>query len=193
MGDVQYRVSRRATIGANYNYSHYSFSHSISNSDVQGAAASLAYQLSRWWEFSGYVGFARVETKFVQSVPVDPAVAAIIGITQSSEVVYSVGYIPTYLGRLSRTFHKGVFYVSGGRVVTPGNGLFLTSEVTMVTGGYTYTGLRRWSFGANIMHESAKSVGNVIGVYGGTTAYLTMSRQLIHSIHLVASFRGPEI
>ena len=96
MGDVQYRVTRRATIGANYNYSHYGFSHLISNSDLQGAAATFAYQLSRWWEFSGYVGFDRVETKFVQSVPVDPAVAAIIGITQSSQIVYSVRYIPNY-------------------------------------------------------------------------------------------------
>lgn len=189
-GDVQYRISRRATIGANYNYSHYGFSHLISDTNIHGGAATLAYRLSRWWEFSGYVGFDRVETKFIQSVPVDPAVTAIIGITQSSQVIYSLVYVPTYSGRLSRTFHKGVLYVSGGRSVTPGNGLFLTSEVEMVTGGYTYTGLRRWSFGANISYESAKSIGNVIGDYGGTTAYVNMSRQLVHSIHLVVGFSG---
>jgi hypothetical protein len=189
-GDVQYRLTRRATIGANYNYSHYGFSHLISSSDLQGGAATFAYQLSRWWEFSGYGGFARVETKFIQSVPVDPAVAAIIGITQSSQIVYSVRYVPAYSGRISRTFHKGVLYISGGRSVTPGNGLFLTSDVEMVTGGYTYTGLRRWSFAANAAYQSAKSIGNVIGGYGGTTVYLNMSRQLIHSLHLVVGFSG---
>ena len=122
--DMQYRLSRRLTIGANYNYSHYSFSHTISNSDTQSANFTVADQLSRWWEVSGYVGAARVETKFVQSVPVDPAVAAIIGITESSEVVYSVRYVPNVMGRLSRTFHKGVWFVSAGHLVTPGNGLF---------------------------------------------------------------------
>ena len=190
IGDVQYRVTRRATIGANYNYSHYGFTHLISSSDLQGGAATFAYQLSRWWEFSGYGGFARVETKFIQSVPVDPAVAAIIGITQSSQIVYSVRYVPNYSGRISRTFHKGVLYISGGRSVTPGNGLFLTSDVEMITGGYTYTGLRRWSFAANASYQRAKSIGNVIGGYGGTTVYVNMSRQLIHSIHLVVGLSG---
>ena len=189
-GDVQYRMSRRATIGATYSYSHYGFSHVISNSDMHGAAGTFAYQLSRWWEFSGFAGVERVETKFVQNVPVDPAVQAIIGITESSQIVYSVRYVPNWSGRISRTFHKGVLYASAGHSVTPGNGLFLTSEATMVGGGYTYTGLRRWSFGANISYQQAKSIGNVIGDYGGTLGYLSMSRQLIHSIHLVASFSG---
>ena len=190
VGDVQYRLSRRATIGADYNYSHYSFSHLISNSNLQGGAATFAYQLSRWWEFSGYGGFYRVETKFVQSVPVDPAVAAIIGITQSSQIVYSVRYVPNVSGRISRTFHKGVLYLTAGHLVTPGNGLFLTSEVTMGSAGYTYTGLRRWSFGANITYERAKSIGNVVGSYDSEIAYVSMSRQLVHSLHLVASFSG---
>ncbi len=189
-GDVQYRMSRRTTIGATYGYSHYGFTHLISSSDLQGAAGTLAYQISRWWEFSGYAGFERVETKFVQNVPVDPAVAAIIGITQSSQIIYSVRYVPNISGRLSRTFHKGVLYMSGGHAITPGNGLFLTSAVTMLSAGYTYTGLRRWSFDANIAYQRAKSIGNVIGDYGGTTAYVSMSRQLIHSIHMVASFSG---
>ncbi len=190
VGDVQYRLTRRATIGANYGYSHYGFSHLISTTDLQGAAATFAYQLSRWWEFSGYGGFYRVETKFVQSVPVDPAVAAIIGITQSSQIVYSVRYVPNVSGRLSRTFHKGVLYITGGHVVTPGNGLFLTSAATIASVGYTYTGLRRWSFGANISYLRAKSIGNVIGDYGDTIAYVNMSRQLVRSLHAVASFSG---
>lgn len=190
IGDVQYRLTRRATIGAVYNYSHFAFSHLISNSNLQGGAAAFAYQLSRWWEFSGYGGFDRVETKFVQNVPVDPAVAAIIGITQSSQIVYSVRYIPNYSGRLSRTFHRGVFYVSGGRAVTPGNGLFLTSDVTVVSTGYTYTGLRRWSFGANAAWEEANSIGNVIGGYGGESVYVNMSHKLIRSISLVAGLSG---
>jgi hypothetical protein len=188
--DIQYRVSRRMTVGGNYLYTRYSFSHTISDTNLHGASFTVADQLSRWWEFSGYAGFMRVESKFIQTVPVDPAVAAIIGITQSSEVVYSARYVPNFEGRLSRTFHKGVFYVSAGHTVTPGNGLFLTSTSTHASTGYTYTGLRKWSFGANVTYMSARSIGNVIGDYGGANASVTASRQISRSLHWVASFNA---
>lgn len=186
--DVQYRLNRTMTIGANYNYSHYSYNQILSNADIQGASGSFGWRLSRWWEFSGYAGFVRVETKFIQDVPVDPAIAAIIGITESSEVVYSARYVPNFAGRLSRTFHNGVVYVSAGHTVTPGNGLFLTSTATSASAGYVYTGLRRWSFGANITYTEARSIGNVIGNYGGMSAGANVSRQLTHNFHAVGGF-----
>jgi hypothetical protein len=184
--DVQYRLTKRATIGANYVYSHFSFAHLIANTNVQGAAATLGYQLSRNWEFSGFGGFARVESKFIQNVPVDPAVAAIIGISQSTEVVYSIRYVPNLGARISRTFHKGVWYASAGHTVTPGNGLFLTSGTTSVATGYGYTGLRKWSFGASLTYHKSESIGNVIGGYGGESANVSMSRQIARNLHMVA-------
>lgn len=186
-GDVQYRISKRTTLGENFTYAHYSFSHTISSTDMEGSSFTFANQLSRWWELSGYAGFMRVETKFVQSVPVDPAVAAIIGITQSSAVIYSVRYVPNLSARLSRTFHKGVVYVSGTHAVNPGNGLFLTSTATTGAMGYTYTGLRKWSFGASANYSQSKSIGNVVGTYSGAFVSASLSRQLSHHLHFVST------
>ncbi len=191
-GDVQYRISRRATIGAEYSFTHYSYSQLISNSNIHMAAVTYANRLSRLWEFSGYFGAARVESKFIQDVPVDPAIAAIIGITESPEVVYSIHYTPSVGGRLSRTFRNGVFSASASHGVDPGNGLFLTSEATNVSLSYVYTGLRKWSFGANITDTMSKSIGNVYGNYNTESASLNMSRQLSHHFHFVmgvSSFR----
>jgi len=186
VADVQYRLGKRTTIGAAYSYAHYGFGQVSSNTNGHTGEATLGYQISHWWEFSGSFGFTRVETKFIQSVPVDPAIAAIIGISQSNEVVYSLRYIPSVSARLSRTFHKGVLFLSGGYGMTPGNGLFLTSESLTASAGYTYTGLRRWSFGALVNYIDAHSIGNVYGSYGGETASLHASRQLFRTIHLVA-------
>jgi hypothetical protein len=188
--DMQYRLTKRATIGAAYSYSHYGYSRIASNTNGQGAAATFAYQLSHWWEFSGLFGFTRVETKFIQNVPVDPAIAAIIGISQSSQIVYSVRYIPNVSARLSRTFHKGVLFFAAGYGMTPGNGLFLTSESLTANVGYTYTGLRRWSFGALASYQDAHSIGNVYGSYGGETASIHASRQFFRTIHMVAAVDG---
>lgn len=186
-GDVQYRLTKMVTIGVNYNYTHYGFAQILGDTNMQGASGTVAWQLSRWWEFTGYGGFMRVETKFVQDVPVDPAIAAIIGITESSEVVYSARYVPNVMARLSRTLHNGVVYVSGGRLIDAGNGLFLTSSTTIASAGYTYTGLRRWSVGANVSYNQSRSIGNVIGNYGGLSATASLSRTMAHGMSLIGN------
>lgn len=185
--DMQYRLSRRTTIGANYNYTHFSFTGIFSSTDIHAANATYAVQLSRRLEFTGFAGASSVETKFVQTVALDPAIVAIIGISQATRVAYSTRIIPNASGRLSLTMAKGVLYLTGGHSVTPGNGLFLTSSVTNVTGGYNYTGLRRWSFTATTSYNDAKSIGNIIGNYKDVDGFLTASRQITRSVHAIAS------
>jgi hypothetical protein len=186
--DVQYRISRRTTIGGNYSYTHYSFTGIFSSTDMHGANATFATQFARRLELSGYAGAARVETKFIQTVPVDPAITAILGITEGTRVAYSVRYIPTLSVRLSQTLSRGVLYLAGGHSVTPGNGLFLTSSVTNISGGYSYTGLRRWSFNAQAGYNDSESIGNVIGRYKDLDASVTASRQVSRSIHAIFGF-----
>lgn len=189
-GDMQYRLSRRTTLGANYNFTHFSYRGLLSDTNLHSVAATYAVQLTRRLEFTGYGGAMRVETKFVQNVPVDPVIAALIGLTESTEIVYSVRYVPNVNARLSETFKKGVAYLAGGHSVTPGNGLFLTSEITNVTGGYSYTGLRSWSFNAHAGYDNGKSIGNVSGNYRDYGGGFAASRQLGHAFHAIASYDG---
>ena len=186
--DVQYRLTRRTTIGGNYNFTEFSYSGVLSNTNLHGLAATYAIQLTRHLEFTGYGGAMRVETKFVQDVPVDPVIAALIGLTESTRIDYSVRYVPNINARLSNTFKTGVLYVGGGHTVTPGNGLFLTSIMTTVTGGYSYTGLRSWSFNAHGAYDNADSIGNVSGKYRDESGGFSASRQIARAFHAVASF-----
>ena len=177
-GDVQYRMTRRITVGANYRYEHYSFTHIFSSTDIHSAAGTFAMQFTKTLEFTGYAGVTRAETKFVQEIPLDPAIAALLGISAVQQVAYSVRYIPNFSGRLSRTVHNGIFYVTAGHLITPGNGLFLTSESTTVDGGYTFTGLRRWSFAISANFNRSTSFGNIVGTYGNVGGYLNASRTI---------------
>jgi hypothetical protein len=185
-GDVQYRISRRSTIGANYMYTHFSYNGVFSSSDLHRLSATYGVQISRTWEFSGFGGVTRAETKFPQAVPVDPVIAALLGITQGYVVNYSLSYVPSYTGRLSKTFVRGVAYISGGHSMTPGNGLFLTSKMYTATAGYTYTGLRRWSFSLSAGYDRSTSIGNILGEYADANAGLQTSRQITHLVHMVA-------
>ena len=186
--DVQYRVSRRSTIGANYSYTHFDFIGVLSSTDMHTVSGVYSVRLSRWLEFSAEGGMARAETNFIQNVPIDPAIAALIGTPEGTVVLDRIDHFVTGTGRLSRTFPKGVAYISGGRGVTPGNGLFLTSLTTTALAGYDYTGLRRWSFSINGGYNRAESIGNVLGTYGGTGGTLSASRQIVHNVHGIVSF-----
>jgi hypothetical protein len=153
---------------------------------VHTAIATFATRLSRWWEFSANGGVARLENRFDEVVALDPVVAQLLGYASGTQRVYNVQEIPTFSGRLSRTFRRGVFWLSGGRTVTPGNGLFLASKVTNASMGYTYTGLRRWSFTAQAMYDRGDSMGNVVGEYGDYSGGLAISREILRSLHFVA-------
>ena len=185
--DVQYRLTRRTTIGGNYSYTHFDFIHVLSSTDMHTVSGVFSMRISRWLEFSAEGGLARAETKFIQNVPIDPAIAALIGTPEGTVVLDRIDHFVTGTGRLSRTFPKGVAYISGGRGITPGNGLFLTSVMTTVMAGYNYTGLRRWSFGVSGGYQSAESIGNVLGTYGGASGTLSASRQIVRGVHGVVS------
>ncbi|MGP8246073.1 MAG: hypothetical protein ACLQVN_16335 [Bryobacteraceae bacterium] len=186
--DVEYRLTRNTTIGALYTYNHYSFTRILSDADMHGGAGTFAHRFTQTLELTLYGGFFRLETEGVQDVSIDPAIAALLGISSTQlSVNYSVHYVPNASGRLSQTFKKGVMYLAGGRTVTPGNGLFLTSEMTNITAGYTYTGIRRWSFNALAARNNGRSVGNIInGDYRDTTGTVSISRDLTRAVHVVA-------
>jgi hypothetical protein len=187
-GDVQYRITRRSTIGAGYNYSHFAFHGIFSSTDIHALNLSYGVTLTKSTEFSAFAGAARYETKFVQSVAVDPAIAALIGISATQRVAYGRSITPSYSARLSRAVRKGVVFVSGGRSITPGNGLFLTSVSNTASVGYSYSGLRKWALSTGASYVSSDSVGNVIGRYSYYTGNLSASRQIVPHTHGVLSF-----
>jgi hypothetical protein len=189
-GDVQYRLTRNSTIGFDYSYYHYGYHDIFSDADIHTFNGTYAVRLSRRLEFSGYAGVARSESTFVQSVPVDPIITELFGITSTTAVVHSVNYLPNINARLSQTFYRGVLYVGGGHTVTPGNGLFLTSYVTRFTAGYNYSGIRRWSFSAQGEYDRGDSISNVTGIYGDYGGGLTVSRQVSRFFHVLFSFSG---
>jgi len=191
-GDIQYRISRRSTLGVGYNYTHFSFTGIFSSTDMHTVVASYAIRLTRTVEFSATGGFTRFENKFLQNVPIDPAIAAIIcapgAPCVSSQVSYFVDYIPSVTARISKVVPRGVIYASGGHSVTPGNGLFLTSTSTMVSGGYSYTGLKKWSITSGVSYMASDSVANVQGSYSSVVINLSASRHLFRATNGVLTF-----
>jgi hypothetical protein len=186
--DVQYRLTRRSTIGANYTFTHYGYIRVLGSADIHAVSGVYSVRLTRWLEFSGSAGILRAETRFIQNVPIDPAIAALIGTPEGTVVLDRINQSMIGNGRLSRTFSRGIAYISGGRNMTPGNGLFLASIMTTAMAGYDYTGLRRWSLGVSAEYQNATSIENVLGTYGSTGGILRASRQIVRNVHGIVRF-----
>jgi hypothetical protein len=186
--DVHYRISRRTTLGGIYDYTHFEYTHFLSEADLHRFGLSFGTRLSRWWEISGYVAAMRMEAKTIQSVAVDPVITALLGITASNQIVHRINWVPSFAMRASRTFQRGVAFATVGQTVTPGNGLFLTSKNLMVSSGYSYTGLRRWSFGSSGFYNASFSMANVQGQYGSYGGTISMSRQIGRWMHAVVQY-----
>jgi hypothetical protein len=197
MGDVQYRLSRRATMGASYGFSHYGYSGSIGGANVNTATVSLSLRFSRWTEFSVFGGASHVSSTFEQTVPINPAILAILcpanlvatcPLTAGTVVNHNTLWAPDFGARFSRSFRRGVAYLSAGESITPGNGLFLTSRAATAGAGYGYSGLRKWSLGIGVSYVTALSLGNIQGGYGPLAGSFGMSRQLVGKLSFVSSF-----
>src|SRR6185369_7589668 len=84
-GDLQYRLSRRSTIGAAYTFQHFTYAGQFGGADAHTVDGTYACALSSRVEFSGSFGAARVEQKFIHSVPVNPIIASLFNVTATTE------------------------------------------------------------------------------------------------------------
>ena len=187
-GDLQYRLSRRMTIGAAYRFTEFGYTRVFNATDMHAAVGSFAIRINHSMEFSAYAGIMRAETKFVESVPLNPLVASLLGQSTGNVIANNIYYVPNFDGRVSRVVRKGMIFAGASRSISPGNGLFLTSKVTAAFGGYTYTGLRHWSFSTEFNSNLSQSVGNVIGGYRDYGGALRTSREIGHALHTFAAF-----
>jgi len=187
-GDVMYRLTRRSTIGAMYTYIHYNFTGISGGTDAHSLHAVYSRTLTRNTQMSAFGGVTKFENVFIQTVPVDPAIAAVIGAGSVQRVFYINQVFPTGGGRISWNVPRGTFFGTASSNLNPGNGLFLTSVAVTAGVGYNYTGLRKWAISAGTSYNESSSKGNVYGNYGSYVANLTASRQVYRYTHGVMNF-----
>ena len=144
-GSVEHRQTRRTTIGVSYQYSHYDFPRVFGEADVQVLQGTYATKLSRRWTFSLAGGVARTEVRGLESVTVDPVIAALTGITSTVRTFYRINKLPSVNATLGANFHRSSLTFAYQRGVNSGNGLYLTSRSESATATLSYTASRRMS------------------------------------------------
>jgi hypothetical protein len=179
---AEYRVSGRTTVGGTYQYTSFEFKRAFGSAEMHGATLLLVRRFTRNIELNVSGGPAYLISTGTQRVQLSPEVAALLGRSAGVEAFRSKHWVPQVSATLSYALERsrltGV-YMSG---VTPGNGVFLTSQMESVSLGYSFTGVRKLSLGTSARYSRMKSKGasledlNTVG--GGLAANYAFARHL---------------
>lgn len=189
-GDVAYRLSRYQTIGLDYTFGHFNFTHQFGSSDFHGVAFDYAARIGKHWEFGLRAGGFRVEASRLTEASVDPAIAAILGQTTVIEVFHRVLYAPHYEGHLTRGSRHGSWSLSYVRTIMPGNGVYLTSGYDTAQTIYSYSGLSKVALQCRFGYYGLSSVSQTIGRYRGVTGGGGATVRLTRGMSLAAQIDG---
>jgi hypothetical protein len=184
-GDLQYRISRHSTLGADYRFTYFDYTRGFGNTAIQSVGLNYSTQVSRQVQLSARIGGARLESNSLTEVTLDPALAALLGESVSIQAAHRLNYVPDMQVRLSDTFRHSQFTLEYLNQVTPGNGVYLTSRNNSGNMHYSYSGVRHWNFGMNATYGRMTALVQSVGTYTAYGAGLGLTRDLGRGLHTV--------
>ena len=182
--NAAYRLTRRQTVSASYNYSYFDFQREFGNAKLQTATLGYSIGLSRKWDFGLDAGGIRIEALGLTQVSLDPAIAAIVGRNNAVVTFFRIVYAPTMAARLIRRFDRSAFNLGYSIAATPGNGVYLTSRQNTGSLGYSYAGFRKLTAAANASYNELSAVGQTLGKYTNTQGGVAFTYKLVHGAHV---------
>ena len=182
--NVAYRITRRQTVSGSYAYTHFDFQRQFGSAKMQSIGLGYSIGVSRRWDFSLQGGGIRVDTSGLQQIPIDPAIAIIVGQNYAVVTFARVVYAPMADARLIRRFDRSALTLSYSMGVTPGNGVYLTSRQNVGSLSYSYTGYRRLAASMYASYGTLTAVGQTLGQLSDFLAGAGGTYKLGRAIHV---------
>jgi hypothetical protein len=178
-GAIQHRIALRTTIGVSYQHSHFDFPKAFGESDINAYTGTLATQLGRFWTAKVQGGAYQAEVQGLQRVAVDPAIAALLGVSSTVQTFYRKSIFPQWEADISRRFQRADLSFHYRTGVSGGNGVYLTSREENEGVSFGYTATHKWSFAASGGYSRLDGIGQNLKPYsqfvggGGVTYAIT--------------------
>jgi hypothetical protein len=180
-----FRLDRRQTLSIGYNYFFFNYTRNFGDANGHGAQLTYSTSFGRRITVQAQGGVNRMELLTLRNVAVDPVIAALIGIFNTSEVSYSILYLPTGNANITARLSKSnTLAFSGGLFVIPGNGVIGTSRNTNVGGSYTYSGLRRVNVGGGVFYNRTSTLNGPIANFTSVQTSFNASSRLRSDLFL---------
>jgi hypothetical protein len=186
--DVEYRATRHSTLGVDYRFTYFQYTRGFGDTQIHSVGLNYSTRLSPHVQFSTRAGGARVASSSLAVVPLDPAVAALLGVSTGIQATYQMNYLPDVQARLADSFRRSELAVQYMNSVVPGNGVFVSSRNNMGVGSYSYSGIRHWNFGVDGSYGRMSSLGQNFGPYTSYGGGAGFTRDLGKGLHSVLRF-----
>jgi hypothetical protein len=182
--DAAYRIAKTQTISASYSYAYYDYQKTFGNADTESYTLGYSTTWAKRWNFGLEAGVLRSRSLGIIQVPLDPAIAIIVGYGYTNIVVKPVNYSGTGEIKLSRRFeHSDLsFLASDGS--NPGNGVYSLSKSQVATVNYSYVALKHTTFSFFGGYSALKSVAQQIGAYKSFNGGVGGTYKLSHATFL---------
>jgi hypothetical protein len=148
----------------------------------------IARQIGRRWELNASVGAMNVEVLGTRQVQIDPAIAAIIGVSTGAEVFYRNIILGSGAVSLRRSSRSGNIAVQLSRSVSPGNGLILTSQADIAAANYSRRLSRRLNMDASYTYSRLRGIGLISGNFETHGAGLGLGWQVAKYAQVTARY-----
>lgn len=170
LASVRYRVSQFTAVGPSYEFSYLDYPDNFESARVHNFLLSFEKQFGPRWKLEAGAGVYRADIDRVQSVPLDPILAAVIGRPTTLQPFFDKQWGPAVRATLSRTLSSGSFSIFYWRGIRSGTAFLATSESDSVGVRYSFNATSRLNIGlgANYYGVKAVSQGNArYDAYGG--------------------------
>jgi hypothetical protein len=187
-GTIEHKLNKTTSIGFTYQRQHFDFPRAFGQADIDTGEGFLGTKLGARWTLTVRGGVFHAEVKGLQTVALNPVVAALLGQTAAIQAFYREDIYPSGQISLTRSFKTASMNFAYAQTVSPGNGVYLTSKSETGAATYSYSGIRKVNLSVAGGYNSLSSLGQGIQPYRGAIAGGGMTYTLPYSLHLVARY-----
>jgi len=187
-GTIQHRVTKRTTLGANYQHVHYDFPKAFGESDINSFMGTFATQLGPSWTLNLGAGAYLAEAQGLQRIAVEPEIAALLGVSSTVQTFYQKSIFPQWSASVSRRFRRASLSFGYSSGSSGGNGIYLTSRQDSGYGSFSYTASRKWSFSASGAYSRLQGIGQSLQPYSQETGSSGITYSITRPIQLIARY-----
>jgi hypothetical protein len=187
-GTVEHKLNKNSSVGFTYSREHFDFPKAFGQADIDTGELFVGTNLGRRWALTLRAGVFHAEVKGLQSVTLNPVIAALLGQTATIQAFYRESIYPSGAVTLNRRFKTANLSFHYSQSVTPGNGVYLTSKALDGGGSYSYTGIRKVNLSLSGGYNTLSSLGQGIQPYRAGYGGGGFTYALPYSLHLVARY-----
>ena len=187
-GSIQHQLTRRLIISAQFQHLHYDYPRVFGESDINYYVGQLHYQIRRARQVGLGGGAFSAETQGIQTTSLDPTLSALLGVDSVQTAFYKKSLLPVAMASISRQFRKSSLGANFNTSVTPGNGVYLTSQQRSINGSYSYNGISRLGLSVTLGSIELQTIGQTLQNYRQLNGTANVSYRVGKSMNLVATY-----